>query len=387
MRRAADFDTRNKFSVRSEPRLFLSLLDRRGADSPSAQEVKCGRERIEMKQRGAPISLARRQLALGASEVFPVAILVTANPIPSHPSPHHILNTLESLDYLGLPKGTKIFLLHDGLRLGQRLTKLRKNYEAYLKALAHSLGDRKDVHIVTLSRWGHISQLLRKGVSLTSAEYLVVVQHDLPFVRQIDLASILEFMRNDSGVRHVRFNLRKIEPEGQDAMTTFRGKKVVVDRSHFFGPYESASQNSVPLVRTLAWSDNNFVCSHWYLSEIILRPIGRLRMAPEWAMNGLSRPETHEILGTYVAGKYGDSPAIAHTDGRNSSASPSRGKKFPKEGPATSKIFSGARFLFSFGRRVASLLLFRAKVSYVTRRAKRMWRKQDAFTGSLHHRN
>ena len=341
---------------------------------------------IEVKFRGAAVSFGPRQPALDSSDDCPVAVLITANPIPTHPSPHLILNTLESLDYLGLPKGTRIFLLHDGIRLGQRLTKLRRNYEAYLKALTRSVGDRRDVHIVTLPRWGHISQLLTKGLSLTAAEHLVVVQHDLPFVREVDLTSILEVMRKDSGVRHVRFNLRKIEPWGQDAMTTFRGKTVVEDRTHFFGPYESTNQNSAPLVSTLAWSDNNFVCPHWYLREIILGPIGGWRIAPEWVMNVASRPETHEILGTFISGKLGDPPVIAHTDGRNSFPDIPSGKKGINERPKTSRNLSRALFRISFWKRAASLMLFRAKISLVTRRVQRKWRQQDALSGYLHHR-
>lgn len=305
----------------------------------------------------------------------PVAVFITANPIPSHPSPHQILNTLDSLDFLGLPKGTHVFLLHDGLRWTQRLTKVRSACKSYCDALSHALATRENVHIVILSRWGHISQLLRKGVTLTAAEYLLVVQHDLPFVRKVDLASILDFMRHDRGIRHVRFNLRKNLPEGQDAMTTRRGEKILEDRTHFFGQYESASKYSVPLLKTLAWSDNNFLCPRWYLKEIVLAPIGKLSMAPEWAMNGLSSPATHEILGTFIAGTLGDPPVISHTDGRNSSPGDFEETKQHLRYIKITSILASASSPLSFGRRALSLILFRAKISLFSMKAQRLWGK------------
>ena len=210
-------------------------------------------------------------------------------------------------------------------------------------------------------------------MALTGAEYLLVVQHDLPFMRKVDLASILDFMRHDRGIRHVRFNLRKNLPEGQDAMTTRRGVKILEDRTHFFGQYESDSKYSVPLVKTLAWSDNNFLCPRWYLKEIILAPIGRLKMAPEWAMNGLNSPATHEILGTFVAGRLGDPPVISHTDGRNSSPGDFEEAKHHSRYFKIRRFLASASSPFSFWRRFISLILFRARISYVSRRAQRMW--------------
>ncbi len=332
-----------------------------------------GESWVELKLGIMGLESKSEELRGNSTGESPVAVFITANPIPSHPSSHQILNTLDSLDFLGLPKGTHVFLLHDGLRLTQRLTKVRSVYKSYRDSLSHALASREDVHIVTLSRWGHISQLLRKGVTLTAAEYLLVVQHDLPFVRRVDLASILDFMRHESTIRHVRFNLRKNVPEGQDAMTTRRAGKIVEDRSHFFGQYESDSKHSVPLVATLAWSDNNFLCPRWYLKEIVLAPIGTLRMAPEWAMNGLNSPETHKILGTFVAGKLGDPPVISHTDGRNSSAGDLEEKKHHSRYFKIKSPLASASSPFSFWRRFISLILFRAKISYVSSRAQHLW--------------
>ncbi|MDA8862979.1 hypothetical protein N9H87_02000 [Pontimonas sp.] len=299
---------------------------------------------------------------------------MTANPIPSHPSPHQILNTLDSLELVGLPEGTTILLLHDGLRWTQRLSKTRTRYRSYLHALSQALATREDVLIVKLPRWGHISQLLRKGVLLTSAEFLLVVQHDLPFERTVDVRSILEFMQDEPGIRHVRFNLRTNLPQGQDAMTTLKAQKVTENRTDFFQQHESQSRYSVPLVRTLAWSDNNFLCPRWYLEKVILGPIGNLRMAPEWAMNGLNRPENHSILGTFIAGTIGDLPVISHTDGRNSSVG-AEYQTLVERSYGTRRWVGKVKAPFFFARRALSLIVFRAKIALVARRAQRLWRR------------
>lgn len=308
----------------------------------------------------------------------PVAVLITANPIPSHPSPHQILNTVKSLEFVGLPEGTKIFLLHDGLRWAQRQSKTRIRYTMYLDALSEALASRAEVFIVALPRWGHISQLLRRGATLAEAEFLLVVQHDLPFVRKVDLRSIMEFIRDEPEIRHVRFNLRKNTALGQDAMATFKAQKETEDRSDFFRQYESTSQHAIPLVRTLAWSDNNFVCPRWYLEKVVLGPIGSLRMAPEWAMNHLSRPENHRILGTFVAGSLGDPPVISHTDGRNSSVGADCGETVKRRVRTTR---GGAKVIaaFVFAKRALSLIFFQTKIALVSRRAQRVWTQHGVF--------
>ena len=130
----------------------------------------------------------------------------------------------------------------------------------------------------------------------------------------------------------------------------------------------------MPLVRTLAWSDNNFLCPRWYLEKVILGPIGNLRMAPEWAMNGLNRPENHSILGTFIAGTIGDPPVISHTDGRNSSAG-AEYQTLVERSYGTRRWVGKVKAPFFFARRALSLIVFRAKIALVARRAQRSWRR------------
>jgi hypothetical protein len=153
--------------------------------------------------------------------------------------------------------------------------------------------------------------------------------------------------------------LRSNHPAGQDAMTTRRGGRVVEDRSFFFQQRFGPPPNPLPLVQTLSWSDNNFVCSTRYLSQTILRPIGAFRVDPEWVFNLLGTEKNHAQLGTYVFGELGSPPAIRHTDGRravrNAAAEPTR-------------IKSEHQFIWRI-RRATGLLLHRTKVASLSLRA------------------
>ncbi len=71
------------------------------------------------------------------------------------------------------------------------------------------------------------------------------------------------------------------------------------------------------MVRTLAWSDNNYLCSVRYLKCTVLALTGWHRMPPEHVLNPLGREFNHDILGTYIYGKVDEKPTILHLDGRN----------------------------------------------------------------------
>ena len=250
-----------------------------------------------------------------------ICVIVLTNPIPAIPSTAMIEQSIRSLKNLGLPSSTEVLVSFDGLRLGQRFTRTRKKYRQYFDDISSSDWGFPGMKVLQLKRWGHISQVLRKSLKIVAAPYVLIVQHDLTFIRRVDLESVVDLMEKNREVRHVRFNLRSNQPVHQDAFTTTKRQTVRINREAFFADRTSRNgDQEIPLVQTLCWSDNNHLCGREYLEKVILGPIGRFRIAPEWAMNKLNSEANHGTLGTFIYGRTGDAATIRHLDGRGTGA-------------------------------------------------------------------
>ncbi|MDA8580182.1 hypothetical protein N9K72_04355 [Pontimonas sp.] len=281
-----------------------------------------------------------------------VTVVVTTNLIPSAPDTSVIAETLKSLEHLVTEVSYRVLVVGDGLKTSEKLRGSTPRWNAYKKNLESLLLSRTNTSLYFRKNWGHISQTLLFALRHINTEYVLIVQHDLPFIRDLDLDAIIAAMRREPKLKHVRFNLRSNFPDGQDGGTTRNRGRVEEDRQWFFQQHIGPLPDRLPFIRTLSWSDNNFICSAEYLSQTILGPIGASRVAPEWVFNSLGTEENHEVLGTYVFGAVGDPPAIRHTDGRH------RGQSRPL--PSTK---SANRRIFWTIRRAIQLELHRAKIN------------------------
>lgn len=250
------------------------------------------------------------------------SVVIITNLVPSAPGISVIQRTLDSLQHLKSRHPLPLLVVGDGIKARDNRNGGRLRWNEYKKNLKQLLEHDHTTKLRFRNSWGHISQTLRLALAEVQTDYVLVVQHDLPFVQDIDLDALVHAMQSEPNFKHVRFNLRSNHPAGQDAMTTRRAGTLVEDRSYFFQQRFGPPPSRLPLVQTLSWSDNNFVCSTRYLSDTILRPIGRFKVAPEWVFNNLGTPENHSHLGTYVFGKLESPPTIEHTDGRRSGRNP-----------------------------------------------------------------
>ena len=302
-----------------------------------------------------------------------VSVLVTSSPIPSHPSPELILSTIESLHFLGIVPSVRIYVLLDGIRPSLRNRMTRSSYSEYERNLREISSKLNNLQILSRSRWGHISQTLRMGLAQISTDYVLVIQHDMPFVREVDLHSLVDQMDNNRELKHVRFNLRENLPSGADGTYSYRREGRIFDRSSFFSEWSpSHGHATIPLIKTLCWSDNNYLCKTEYLKETVLKPIGKTKLAPEWPMNRVSDKETHRILGTFVYGRPGDPPVIGHLDGRNYEKQVS-----PRTNPKADRfqMASSPQFGNLFQTLATSMWRLRhdSQIDRVVKRAKRQW--------------
>jgi hypothetical protein len=247
-----------------------------------------------------------------------VTVVVNSSYIPSHPSTEMIRKALSSLRHLQLPNGTPIVIVQDALRKQIASTDDHLRYQRYLDAMSDYASDRDDLKVLQLKRWGHINRALQRVMRRISTRWVLVVQHDFEFVEDVDLGSVLSMMNHNPDVKHLRFNKNPRTVVDWDAELEYRhmvrSRREFVKESVRFG----ASDKPVPVVRTLAWSDNNYLCSRDYLVNTVFRLTGSLRVPPEHVLNPLGTPKNHGILGTFIYGRLDDPPVIEHLDGRTS---------------------------------------------------------------------
>jgi len=307
------------------------------------------------------------------SETPKVATIIVSSPIPSHPSTEIILKTLRSIHLTGYQKNAPIYVLLDGLKLRDVLGKTGKSYREYMRRLETTRSEFPGLQLIRMRSWGHISQSLRRGLRTVTSEYVLVLQHDMPFIQRVDLARLIDQMDSYPEIRHVRFNLQQNVASGADARYTYKRLGYNQDRSYYFEPWKPpCAGEHIPVIKTLCWSDNNHVCKRDYLLNIVLKPIGRLRMAPEWPMNRASTDSYHEVLGTYVIGSIGDQAVIAHSDGRQTPS------KVPNSGTKWSlRILGGHKAKTHRSRPRIVTEIWRTfhdlRVDFVVQRTRRIW--------------
>jgi len=176
---------------------------------------------------------------------------------------------------------------------------VREAYQGYLRVLPKFIPEAK---ILVAHRWGHTGGLLRMVKDHVETEVLLIVQHDMPFVRPINVAMLSELLLTNTQVRHIRFNLRVNEARGWDA-TGHNVLGLRTDRRNFFCEVSfNTSGGPVSLMKTLGWSENNYITRADYLRRVILPVVGFSRGSAETYLNAISSKKRHKVLGTYIFG-------------------------------------------------------------------------------------
>jgi GTP:adenosylcobinamide-phosphate guanylyltransferase len=223
-----------------------------------------------------------------------LAIIITCSHIPSHPSIEIVKQTIESLDRINIPSNTKIILAHD---YGNT-----KSYIDYLYNLQNYIRDKPNITIVTMSKKGYLTGNIKNAMQHIDSDYMLIVQHDLPFIQDINISNIIQDMINIPEMKHVRFNKRRNTKVGSDALNDLFGK-------HMKGI-------NYTYTRTPSWSDNNHICKPIYYTDIVFKYGGH--KFPELSLYNKSTTEAaHSMYGTYLYGPLNHPAVIHHTDGKN----------------------------------------------------------------------
>jgi hypothetical protein len=185
---------------------------------------------------------------------------------------------------------TKIIITCDGVR-GRN-----ENYEMFLKDLEEKYKSHKEIEIIKKPEFGHLTGNLRFAIEHVETEFVFFVQHDISFLRFVDIGKVVEDMRNNPQLKHVRFNKRRnVKKRGDRNL----GKRRV-DANYKY-------------ISTPQWSDQNHICTVNYFKNEVLTRVSRGFM--EHTMNRRARGK-HNVFGTYIFGDHNDPTATCHLQGR-----------------------------------------------------------------------
>lgn len=227
-----------------------------------------------------------------------LTIIVTCSFIPSHPSIHIIKETLESLSLLGNISNTKIILAHD---YNDNI-----NYHLYLENLREYVKDNSNIEIVVRSTHGHLTGNVRNAISHVTTKYVLVIQHDLPFIEPVDIYKVIEDIEENPQLKHIRFNKRRNILAGFDSI-----------KSEIFG-LQRIQKNFI-YTRTPGWSDQNHLCLTSYYNDLILKECKDGNFMEKTMQYKATRSDySHDRYGTYIFGPLNHNAMIKHTNGRKS---------------------------------------------------------------------
>lgn len=224
------------------------------------------------------------------------SIIITASHINSHPSIHHIKNTIDSLHFLNLKPNTQILLAHD--------YSSNYNFKKYLLNLAFYLIHNKldNIKITIRPDFGHLTGNIRHAMKYINTKYVLIMQHDLPFTRHVDINKVINDMYHNPELKHVRFNKRNNTKFRFDAYNDLFGKQ--------------KKCNNYVYTRTPGWSDQNHICLKTYYTKFILRICKDGDFMEKTMHKRIKNKKDHIKYGTYIFGHIESKRTIKHSDGR-----------------------------------------------------------------------
>jgi len=222
------------------------------------------------------------------------SVIITASFIMSHPSIEFIKNTIRSLKYTNMNPTTQVILAHDFSN--------NENYEKYLINLHKYISNKPNIKIIVRNTHGHLTGNIRNAFNYVDTKYVLVMQHDLPFVKSFDIEKVINDMEINTQLKHIRFNKRRNVKTGFDALNDLFGKQ-----------YQSTNY---VYTRTPGWSDNNHLCLANYYRNIVFEECRDGKPMESQLHKKSITKDLHDVYGTYLFGCVNEERFIKHTDGR-----------------------------------------------------------------------
>ena len=179
-------------------------------------------------------------------------------------------------------------------------------YKDYINNLKNYTKDLEDTKIVVRDSHGHLTGNIRNSIPHVNTEYILLVQHDLPFIRDVYIDKIIEDMKIYRDIKHLRFprvNNKILKNSKWDNKNNNYGFKVY--------------KNNYEYTSTDGWSDNNHLCRLDYYKDIVLKECPNGVAMENILSSKIKNKDDHLYYGTYVLGnKDHEEPYLTHSDGR-----------------------------------------------------------------------
>lgn len=176
-----------------------------------------------------------------------------------------------------------------------------QEYNNFINNLNEKYKNNKNISIIVNEKKGHLSGNIRNSIKHVKTKYILIVQHDLVIIKEINADKIIDDMEKNEKLKYVRLNKRANQKLGWDNTKLFASK--IIKQNYNY-------------ILTEAWSDqNHFTTKDYYLKNVLNNVDDGFFM--EQIMNNICKGH-HSRYGTYIFGELDEDRYIAHIDGSKS---------------------------------------------------------------------
>jgi hypothetical protein len=228
-------------------------------------------------------------------------IVVTANLIPTFPATDILEDTLDSLSFIkGLEPNTPIIIAVDGIEPKMDSPNNKQRLQDWISNVQTMFKCHSNVQILSSSVHLHISNTLRMALNQVSTEFVYIMEHDFPFIKEVDHELLVTSMHESKELQIVRFNKRGNWDRRRD----------YVDCSHTI---KVAGMDYI----FAKWSNNNHFTTKKYY-DWLFQEIGPAPRPPEHKMMYMQRHNC-TLYGQHLYGSKSDGPFLHHINGKRES--------------------------------------------------------------------
>ena len=247
------------------------------------------------------------------------SVIITSSLIPTHPSIAMINQTVHSLSHLqGLSPDAPIYITVDGLPVNTTEDYMR--LQAYVRNLHYEYDNRTNIHILPSEEHRHIAGSIKMAVDRISTTFIYLVQHDFPFIKDIDHTNLRKSMEEfPQYIRNVRFEYKnRIHAP---ACTYWQ------QTLNITGTTPVDSVNGLHISLTRKWSDNNHFTTLKYYQDM-LENLVMLKRPPEFPMM-VQAAKNCSWSGQSVYGQLGGPGGyLRHLDGKRTANARRKARRF-----------------------------------------------------------
>jgi hypothetical protein len=249
-------------------------------------------------------------------------IIINTSLIKTHPSLLMFNASFDSLRYLhGLPRKAPIVITIDGL-MSEGHTHYhyepndtyenRQRLQDYVRNLRLKFKGDKHVTILHSYTSGLLTVNLRMAMDFVNTKYVLVVQHDLRFIHDVDYKAMVQSMEDNPEI----LNIIRFAHDKNSLHQNYLKLEHVEDKS-FCNTIFRDKKNGLEYVPQ-AFSDQN----HFTTKDYYLWMLDRLGPTPRFMETAMMKEGFDEVrncrkFGQWLYGPEGSGPYIEHLDGYN----------------------------------------------------------------------